>query len=77
MGQASGKTALIAGASSGTGRACALRLDRACWRVFVAFRRWIQHLPTPLRDRLIFSQMPEYCPSTTFAARNSRQVKPD
>jgi len=34
MGQASGKTVLIAGASSGTGRACALRLDRACWRVF-------------------------------------------
>ncbi|MCY3902158.1 MAG: hypothetical protein OXF76_03255 [Caldilineaceae bacterium] len=69
MGQASGKTVLIAGASSGTGR--------ACWRVFAAFRRWIERLPTPLRDRLIFSQMPEYCPSTTFAARNSRQVKPD
>lgn len=39
MGQVSGKTVLIAGASSGIGRACALRLDRAGWRVFATVRR--------------------------------------
>ena len=39
MGHASGKTVLITGASSGIGRACALRMDSAGWRVFATVRR--------------------------------------
>jgi NADP-dependent 3-hydroxy acid dehydrogenase YdfG len=31
--------AVITGASAGIGRACALRLDRAGWRVFTGVRR--------------------------------------
>jgi len=33
------KTVLITGASSGIGRACALRMDRAGWQVFATVRK--------------------------------------
>ncbi len=39
MGHATCKAVLITGASSGIGRACALEMDRAGWRVFATVRR--------------------------------------
>ena len=51
------RSVLVTGASTGIGRATALRLDAAGWRVFAGVRRGLDGLPAPLETIGIDAQV--------------------